>query len=173
MEEIDREIVAIDKLIFSDRNQRSADEISIPPPSELGPATPAEKDFDTTEVGQDDQKLEITSEKSEFGDNNSPRIRYSITCLPALNLSRYYRRPASQRKKTPTDNLVQNSKNTLRRIARVRRLVTLLGRLLATKSEVITQIRKRLLADRSFKVGVRSNPDALDIAMHMDDVQGL
>jgi magnesium transporter len=117
--------------------------------------------------------LEITSEKSEFGDNNSRRIRYSITCLPALNLSRHFRRPTSECKKTPTDNLVQNSKNTLRRIARVRRLVTLLGRLLATKSEVIAQIRKRLLADRYFKVGAKSNLDALDIAMHMDDVQGL
>ena len=90
-----------------------------------------------------------------------------------MNLSRHFRRPTSECKKTPTDNLVQNSKNTLRRIARVRRLVTLLGRLLATKSEVIAQIRKRLLADRYFKVGAKSNLDALDIAMHMDDVQGL
>ncbi|KAF8350097.1 hypothetical protein F5887DRAFT_877931 [Amanita rubescens] len=164
IEEIDKEIAAIDKLIFSGHNQRYADEIS----SELGPTTPPEKGFDTT---GDDQKSEIMSEKSEFGDNDSRRIRYSITCLSALNLSRYFRRPASQCKKTPTDNLVQNSKNTLRRIARVRRLVTLLGRLLATKSEVIAQIRKRLLADSYFKVGAKSNLDALDIAMHMDDVQ--
>jgi magnesium transporter len=62
---------------------------------------------------------------------------------------------------------------TLRRIARTRRLVTSLTRLLATKSEVMTQIRKRLLTSNSS--GLRNNSskeEDVDVAIYMGDVQG-
>lgn len=61
--------------------------------------------------------------------------------------------------------------NTLLRMARARRLVTSLTRLLATKSEVISQIRKRFLIGGRQTTSPQGNDD-LEIAMYMGDVQG-
>ncbi|KAG1899273.1 uncharacterized protein F5891DRAFT_954398 [Suillus fuscotomentosus] len=60
--------------------------------------------------------------------------------------------------------------NTLLRMARARRLVTSLTRLLATKSEVISQIRKRFLIGGRQTTSPQGNDD-LEIAMYMGDVQ--
>jgi magnesium transporter len=60
--------------------------------------------------------------------------------------------------------------NTLLRMARARRLVTSLTRLLATKSEVISQIRKRFLIGGRQKASPQGNDD-LEIAIYMGDVQ--
>jgi Mg2+ and Co2+ transporter CorA len=49
-------------------------------------------------------------------------------------------------------------------MARTRRLVTSLGRLLSTKAEVIAQIRKRLASG--------TKPEDAEVAMYMGDVQG-
>lgn len=57
---------------------------------------------------------------------------------------------------------------TLRRMARTRKLVTVLGRLLATKSDVMTQIRKRLAKAGA---GVHGSEE-LEVAAYMGDVQG-
>jgi magnesium transporter len=56
---------------------------------------------------------------------------------------------------------------TLRRMVRTRRLVTALGRLLGTKSDVVTQIRKRLMRSAQGDTG-----EALEVAIYMGDVQG-
>ncbi|KAG1749948.1 uncharacterized protein EDB91DRAFT_1235379 [Suillus paluster] len=60
--------------------------------------------------------------------------------------------------------------NTLLRMARARRLVTSLTRLLATKSEVISQIRKRFLIGGRQTASPQGNED-LEIAIYMGDVQ--
>ncbi|TRM60169.1 hypothetical protein BD626DRAFT_505699 [Schizophyllum amplum] len=67
-----------------------------------------------------------------------------------------------------------NLSNTpLRRMARTRRLVTQLVRLLASKSEVVTQITKRLLTTaRRAGVGRGTSPEErLEVAIYMGDVQ--
>lgn len=62
----------------------------------------------------------------------------------------------------------------LRRMARARRLVTSLTRLLATKSEVVTQIRKRLLTSGSAALGNASDSaEDAEVAIHLSDVQGM
>ena len=60
--------------------------------------------------------------------------------------------------------------NTLLCMARARRLVTSLTRLLATKSEVVSQIRKRFLIGGQYT----ASPQGVDveIAIYMGDVQG-
>lgn len=60
--------------------------------------------------------------------------------------------------------------NTLLRMARARRLVTSLTRLLATKSEVISQIRKRFLIGGRQTDTPQANDD-LEIAIYMGDIQ--
>ncbi|KII93749.1 hypothetical protein PLICRDRAFT_403555 [Plicaturopsis crispa FD-325 SS-3] len=61
---------------------------------------------------------------------------------------------------------------TLRRMARARRLVTSLTRLLATKSEVVTRIQKRLLTTSEYGLGngAAKNEDA-EVAIYMGDIQ--
>ncbi len=60
---------------------------------------------------------------------------------------------------------------TVHRMARIRRLVTSLTRFLAVKSEVVAQIRKRLLAKGEWSLGTGTEDD-LDVFMYMGDVQG-
>jgi Mg2+ and Co2+ transporter CorA len=56
-------------------------------------------------------------------------------------------------------------------MARARRLVTSLARLLATKSEVVSQIRKRFLISGPQTTSPQGNED-VEIAIYMGDVQG-
>lgn len=63
---------------------------------------------------------------------------------------------------------------TLRRIARTRKLVTLLTRLLATKSEVIAQIRKRLLTSSQSGLGNRprtNREEDVEVSIYLGNVQ--
>jgi len=69
---------------------------------------------------------------------------------------------------------ISNSAATLWRMARTRRLVTSLTRLLATKSEVVMQIRKRLLTPSTSVTGLgngKAKGDSVDVAIYMGDVQ--
>lgn len=69
---------------------------------------------------------------------------------------------------------VNSTTMTLRRMARTRRLVTSLTRLLATKSEVVAQIRKRLLmAGHSGLGNGAGKDDDIEVAIYMGDVQGM
>ncbi|KAJ7169842.1 hypothetical protein C8R46DRAFT_897196 [Mycena filopes] len=57
--------------------------------------------------------------------------------------------------------------STLHRMARARRLMTSLSRLLATKSEVVAQLRKRLLTASDDK----GDADRAEVAIYLGDVQ--
>lgn len=61
--------------------------------------------------------------------------------------------------------------NTITRMARIRRLVTSLARFLAVKSEVVAQVKKRLLTKGEWGLGTGMEDD-LDIFVYMGDVQG-
>ncbi|KAJ7071066.1 hypothetical protein C8F01DRAFT_413176 [Mycena amicta] len=56
--------------------------------------------------------------------------------------------------------------STLQRMARARRLVTSLARLLSSKSEVVAQLRKRLLTTPG-----SPNGDSVEVAIYLGDVQ--
>lgn len=61
--------------------------------------------------------------------------------------------------------------STVYRVARVRRLVTSLSRVLATKSEVVAQVKKRLLKTGESGLGSGTNDDH-DVFVYLGDVQG-
>lgn len=62
---------------------------------------------------------------------------------------------------------------TLRRIARTRKLVNMLTRLLLTKSKVIAQIRKRLLTPSQSGLGNGTNKyEDIEVSIYLGDVQG-
>ena len=60
---------------------------------------------------------------------------------------------------------------TIHRMARIRRLVTSLTRFLAVKSEVVAQVKKRLLTKGEWGLGTGTEDD-LDVFVYMGDVQG-
>ncbi|EIW64600.1 uncharacterized protein TRAVEDRAFT_139598 [Trametes versicolor FP-101664 SS1] len=59
---------------------------------------------------------------------------------------------------------------TIHRMARTRRLVTSLARFLAVKSEVVAQVKKRLLTQGEWGLGTGTEHD-LDVFVYMGDVQ--
>ncbi|KAI0669827.1 hypothetical protein C8Q78DRAFT_1037954 [Trametes maxima] len=59
---------------------------------------------------------------------------------------------------------------TIHRMARTRRLVTSLTRFLAVKSEVVTQVKKRLITQGEWGLGTGTEDD-LDVFVYMGDVQ--
>lgn len=69
----------------------------------------------------------------------------------------------------PSPNL---SMDTVHRMAKTRRLVTSLTRFLAAKSEVVAQIRKRMLKTGEAGLGNGTGDDR-DVWMYMGDVQGI
>lgn len=87
------------------------------------------------------------------------------TAPPIRRLKRFiqslWRRKDVKNLEMPT----MTTNRSLLRMARTRRLVTSLGRLLASKSEVMTQIRKRLLSER----GIGTSDD-VEVAMYMGQV---
>ncbi|KAJ3524611.1 hypothetical protein NMY22_g10923 [Coprinellus aureogranulatus] len=63
---------------------------------------------------------------------------------------------------------------TLRRMAKTRKLVTLLSRLLASKADVVTQIRKRLMQAGEPSLGNGGTKgEEMEVAIYMGDVQGV
>ncbi|KAF8632619.1 hypothetical protein AX15_001821 [Amanita polypyramis BW_CC] len=164
LEQIDKEVVAIDKLVFSRHDQMSEEHVEFSPLESVSTAY-SEIQLETSGAGQeDDEKIEVLSEKIAF-ERTKPTTR--LTIFGSLGRFRHL----WTRWKASKENLVQNSKDALRRIARARRLVTSLSRLLATKSDVVAQIRKRLLTDGHFGEGLMARQDALDIAIYMGDIQ--
>ncbi|KAI0756922.1 hypothetical protein C8Q80DRAFT_1333657 [Daedaleopsis nitida] len=59
---------------------------------------------------------------------------------------------------------------TVNRMARIRRLVTSLTRFLAVKSEVVAQVKKRMLTKGEWSLG-NGTEDDLDVFVYMGDVQ--
>lgn len=131
---------------------------------------------------QDADKLPTFHEKQSFVKRNLAVAKYQPRFVaPAWTPARVYRRTrrlfrlaviwVRTRRPTYTKQPPPNPTATnLRRMARARRLVTLLGRVLAAKSEVVARLRKRLLS--STERGALDQ-DEIEVAMYLGDVQGM
>ena len=123
----------------------------------------------------DNQELE--NEKSQF----SPRPRFVV---PYLTVSLAYHRTkrfisnawksctCRTKIEPPATPSPSPSKLTLRRIGSTRKLVTSLVRLLATKSDVLTAFRKRLLRASTLKPKSMTARSSEELAIYSGDVQG-
>lgn len=159
-DEIEKEVMAIEKLVYSDSNGLGDTPIkldSLPLPS---PQT--EKEDLPTFNEKIGVKLAIT------------HTRFTVSRPPLHFLYRRFLRSIRTRWRSslPTEKVVAppSSKTiTLRRMAATRRLVTSIARLLSTKGEVVTQIRKRLLSGSG---NSKASNEEVEVAMYMGDVQG-
>ncbi|KIK70928.1 hypothetical protein GYMLUDRAFT_148650 [Collybiopsis luxurians FD-317 M1] len=157
-DEIEKEVMAIEELVYSDKMTTLPD---------------APRNTETISSDLEKEHSSVLSEKNllKLEDNFRPRTRFALPRPPLpllykhfLRSIRYRWRSSSPEKPRPSSTMI-----TLRRLARTRRLVTSLTRLLATKSEVVTQIRKRLLTGSGD--GKVSSSDELEVAIYMGDVQ--
>ena len=135
----------------------------------------------TNTNSQLDEKLTDDQELKDETSQSSPRPRF---VAPYLTVSLAYHRTKrfisnawkswSWRTKieppaNPTPTL---SKLTLRRIGSTRKLVTSLVRLLATKSDVLTAFRKRLLRSSTLKPKSMAARSSEELAIYSGDIQG-
>ncbi|SJL05262.1 uncharacterized protein ARMOST_08628 [Armillaria ostoyae] len=161
LEEIEKEVVAIEELVFSlhpgarhDFHQSLTEQVDIPsPPSSV------------TVHGVDEEKEQFSEKPLQ----QSLQTRFSLPRPPLpivfRRIKRLFRRRRKQTSSSEISNSTSPTTSTLRRMAKARRLVTSLTRLLASKADVVLQIRKRLLSGHDKKV------EDVEIAIYMGDIQ--
>lgn len=167
----------IEDIVFNDGTDRRGFRISESQKSSLETIAVAGTDLEEKTSDVDNPRV---SEKATEADG-TPRTHFS---LPRPTLLLFWRRlrrfyistwqllpwKANPQAQTP----LSKTAITLRRMARTRRLVTSLARLLATKSEVVSQIRKRLLTTSQSGLGngiSKGDGGVVEVAMYMGDVQ--
>lgn len=180
MEEVEKEVIEVEDLVFSggfDRPQPT----KIEPQSSITKLPPKLDQAEVEEKHNPTEKLvNYVGEKYHPSHNiDTVKTRFS---LPRPTITLFFRRlkrtmssfSASISVTVEVQRTADNSTaTTLRRMARTRRLVTSLTRLLATKSEVVAQIRKRLLTSNHSGLGNGAGKDDdMEVAIYMGDVQG-
>jgi magnesium transporter len=176
LEEIEREILSIENLIFSDLDVRLEESMSNETPLEpqvSNPSTLVSKDSFT--FREKNLMSPTLSEKLE--QRSVHRMQFAVPKQQLLSLRRikqfnrkllrllsksHWRVHSPHSDSTPT---------TVQRVAHIRRLVTSLSRFLATKSEVVAQIKKRMLMTGEHGLGNGTGDDR-DVFIYMGDVQG-
>ncbi|KAG2159816.1 uncharacterized protein EDB93DRAFT_18058 [Suillus bovinus] len=161
LKEIEKQVLAVEALVFSSNGVSHTSSTSTL--------------VDSIHIPTDDQ---YDSNIEKLPDTVSKEMEET----PSSYFPRFTQPPFFRRLKSGLQNLRNSfattrevktqatTTDTLLRMARARRLVTSLTRLLATKSEVISQIRKRFLISGRQAPSPQANDD-LDIAIYMGDVQ--
>ncbi|KAH7925205.1 hypothetical protein BV22DRAFT_1195365 [Leucogyrophana mollusca] len=177
LKEIEKEVAAVEALVFSTDDTTDAASVETLAPSDdlahISVDNPSGQKKDA-------EKLPITDEKGDFpGDPTaSLRTRFSLPRPTRPLFFRQLKRNMysileffASARKVRTKQSQTATVVTLRRMARTRRLVTSLSRLLATKSEVVSQIRKRFFTAGQQSGNRAGQSDDIEIAIHMGDVQ--
>ncbi|KAI0778255.1 hypothetical protein BD413DRAFT_704623 [Trametes elegans] len=183
LEVIEREVLDIERLVFSIGDGsgfpgKDSKEITVAAPSRssgsdtamltdksVGTADPDEKQSSYADIAKDSVK------------SISPRPRFSVPASVPLLLRRARRAIHDTIASIPRFKAIDkhtseyhHSSAMIHRMARTRRLVTSLTRFLAVKSEVITQVKKRLITQGEWGLGTGTEDD-LDVFVYMGDVQ--
>ncbi|KAG6842240.1 hypothetical protein C0991_000210 [Blastosporella zonata] len=166
LEEIEREVAAIEDLVLTAVGGTSYPGAQQHEPASACMSRGQQDEWELKPIpAHEDLQTPLELEKHS---TSSLDVRFRPPQLTASLVFRRIKRAVSKQwhKLWVRDAQPSSRQVTLRRMARTRRLVTSLTRLLATKSEVVAQIRKRLM-------GLNGPPrdDDLDIAMYMGDVQ--
>ncbi|KAL0071874.1 hypothetical protein AAF712_000796 [Marasmius tenuissimus] len=189
LDEIEKEIANVEELVFE--GDRTNDTQTPVQPEDTQSTTrrwipklpsffgPSESTIEGTELvkipsSPSSPPLEKEKEKDEtdtYRGSLATKTRFALPRPPmALMQKRFLRffrsrfRLSKGEKSSPPSTTYVN----LRRIARTRKLVTSLTRVLASKADVIAQIRKRMVSG----LGGASSAEDLEVAIYMGDVQG-
>ncbi|KAG5649900.1 hypothetical protein H0H81_001561 [Sphagnurus paluster] len=174
LDDITREVTAIQDLVLTSGRLPGALNTDLPivPPHRL--QEPVEKRVASMMINsleiEKGSTLSVTRVKPRF---TAPHLTFALVLR---RVRKFFHKGWDLVKIKSPARQPSSARNTLLRMARTRKLVVSLARLLATKSEVITQIRKRLLASNNSTIGsgARHNGNGdLDIAIYMTNVQGV
>lgn len=174
VEEIEKEVMAIESVVY---NEDSPESTVTTPSSSLAPArtsrtfTMEEKAFSPNLVADEKQLFfrdvaSIRTTKTQF---SLPRLTFG---LMLRRLRRAFFRfiglfnPSGSKSRNVKPSFSRASFD-LRRMARTRRLVTSVARVLATKPEVVAGIRKRVMTADHLIAG-----DDAEVGIYLGDVQG-
>ncbi|KAI9069294.1 hypothetical protein FKP32DRAFT_1608465 [Trametes sanguinea] len=177
LEVIEREVLEIENIVFTDDG-------SNPPSNETVPAAHASASSETAHssephgaIVEPDEKRSLDDITKESMQMASPKPRFSSPMSFPLLVRRARRAIAEAIASIPRFKAIDKHSpeyyqpaTTIHRIARTRRLVTSLTRYLAVKSEVVTQVKKRLLTQGEWGLGTGTEDD-LDVFVYMGDVQ--
>ncbi|KAK7064261.1 hypothetical protein R3P38DRAFT_2823375 [Favolaschia claudopus] len=161
---LEKEVMAIEDIVFSgqDPSHTSSSTLDVPIIAKIRPV--------------DDEKApDFSLELSEknVARLNAKRAHFSLP-WPSFLVKWRINIPLRSRKAASLTNSGSSSPtaSTLHRMARARRLITSLSRLLASKSEVVAQLRKRLHTSSLSELGVGVDLERTEVAMYLGDVQG-
>ncbi|KAJ7634263.1 hypothetical protein DFH06DRAFT_1436950, partial [Mycena polygramma] len=162
---LEREVMAIEDIVFSGakgtRILDTSDSVNSDPPSISIRGT---KNMEKTSS----QVWSVELSEKAVARLDTTRTHFSLP-WPSF-IGKWKINIPKRRKPAPTAAHRSPTASTLHRMARARRLVTSLSRLLATKSEVVAQLRKRLLT--SVQSGPsNSDVERAEVAMYLGDVQ--
>ncbi|KAF7339502.1 hypothetical protein MSAN_02164600 [Mycena sanguinolenta] len=151
---LEREVMAIEDIVFS---------------GERNPSAAVSPDADTSTLPTNVEKAGSQIWPLELSEKNVARLETAQThfSLPWPAFLAKWRVHIPKRRRKAVAAKPSPTTSTLHRMARARRLLTSLSRLLSSKSEVIAQLRKRLLTSSQSE----SNVERAEVAMYLGDVQ--
>jgi magnesium transporter len=188
VQEIEKEVMDIERIVFSDGGFWGGGANAIPPNSPQTSSNETLAESEKTALGEKPiangkEKPDLECGKHSTGRSAllkihslASRLRRTLPAIPPImrpfmHLARSPSSPTPDLPKAEEEG--SSTYSMLLRMARTRRLVTSLTRLLMTKSDVIAQIRKRLMTasvyDRQTKP---EKKDDLEVAIYMGDVEG-
>ncbi len=179
LEEIEKEVLNIEHIVYTDEQivqlLHEEGKPAVKPSIAENSGSDSAVSGDSSLVDEKNVKI-ILSEKHE--EQDVPRTHFSVPTRPPVFLRRFkyfirklrtiVSRVNVQVKRPVSSNAAPT---TMQRVARMRRLVTSLSRVLATKSEVVAQVKKRLLMTGESGLG-NGTVDDHDVFVYMGDVQG-
>jgi len=167
LKEIKHDVAAIETILFGNEEltESSFSGGSGGFDSERSTGTVAEKELENVSSFSQIEKAEAAP---EVGPRFSmPRLTMPLAFRHLKRRVKYFSQGAFSTSKSRNTSMRAATSIAFRRMARMRRLVTSLTRLLASKSEIVSQIRKRYLSN-----GKVVHNEGVEIAMYMGDVQG-
>jgi magnesium transporter len=183
LEEVEKEVIEVEELVFSADHEGGQTTKPQSTVSKIPPRTDT-RETETKKVDAFEKLSALVDEKSQPHSDTVDVVRTRFS-LPRPTIPLFFRRlkrailsisismPFSISLEV-NKTTANSTASTLYRMARTRKLVTSLTRLLATKSEVVTQIRKRLLTTGQSGLGNGAGKDDdIEVAIYMGDVQGM
>ncbi|KAJ7103570.1 hypothetical protein B0H15DRAFT_812795 [Mycena belliarum] len=158
---LEKEVMAIEDIVFSGT--------SVPDPTTtfIAEKTISEpKDTEKTNL----QDWSMKPSEKAVAQLHTTRARLSFPWSPSIAK---WRSTVLRRRRAvaPAQVTPGPIASTLHRMAKARRLVTSLSRLLASKSEVVAQLRKRLLSVHSGSSSSGGDGDNAEVVIYLGDVQ--
>ena len=191
LDEIEKEVLSIEDLVFTDEStmdalgssisksesRSSSSDTAVQSSSASGSASSSSND---NEKPGSDSLVEKPDPITEYSPHSHypPRTHFALPSYPVFSWRRLKHSLRNLRTAlTRVDVRVKRPQNanvassTIARVSRMRRLVTSLARVLATKSEVVASVKKRLLMSGESGLG-NGSVDDQDVFVYMGDVQG-